>query len=388
MAFDLSKAAFGKTVMSNLDTVRKIPLNEISVNRENFYSIDNIDELAESIKMVGLLSPVNVVKIDSGYRLISGHRRFEAYRQLREDDNFKLSAENESKWDKIPAIVVSGLDDLTETMALITANSTARELTYAEKCKQEDILRRTLLAMRDAGKDIPKNLGQYIADQIGVSRNEVSRMHSVNTNLTPEHRAKLEAGELTAKEAYDLSRKPKEAQKAVSSAIDRSANFLDPAQEEVLNDFFDKNEHLLAAAALKYSGAHKSDYANGIKTFLSGFGESCFSFGYFGGSKEVQFMVYNSTPDFNLSYRDLYNRFCRYAIDRLREIDCKGAVEGWKDGVASENGLYVCKMKFNPDASETVRVLYRKNGEWRLTSSATSVVDSSVNIVGWIRLPD
>ena len=80
MAFDMSKAAFGKPA-SNLDKVQKIPLGFIKSNEQNFYSIEGIDELADSIAMVGLLEPVRVVRISSSptqpyqYKLISGHRR-------------------------------------------------------------------------------------------------------------------------------------------------------------------------------------------------------------------------------------------------------------------------------------------------------------------------
>lgn len=383
MAFDLSKAAFGKATVSKLDTSRKIPIDEIFANDDNFYSITGIEELAESIKMVGLLSPVNVVKTDAGYKLISGHRRLAAFKLLRGGDDADASS-----YDRIPAIVVSGLDDLTETMALITANSTARELTYADKCKQEDMLRKTLLAMRDAGRDIPKNLGQYIADQIGVSRNEVSRMHSINTNLAPEHRARLEAGELTAKDAYDLSRQSQETQKAAEKDSATSSKLLDPAQKRILNDFFDEKKHVLASAALRYSGGLKSDPVNGIRILLYGAGGKSFDWGYAGEKASVLFWGFGDGPDFKLSYRDLYNEFCQYAVLQLREPCDKSAVVEWNEGLATENGAYVCRMKFAPEAKEVVRVLYRKNSAWSLNASATSIIDIGIIIEGWIKLPD
>ena len=167
MAFDMSKAAFGKASASNLDKVQRIPLGFIKSNEQNFYSIEGIDELADSIAMVGLLEPVRVVRIPSSptqpyrYKLISGHRRFWAFMRLcdRKEEGYL-------QYEEIPALVMEDMDDLTETFALITANSTARELTYAEKLKQEQLLRETLTAMKEAGKPVPKNLGQYIADQL------------------------------------------------------------------------------------------------------------------------------------------------------------------------------------------------------------------------------
>ena len=205
----MSKAAFGKAAAIP-DKVQHIKLAMIDRNEGNFYSIEGIEELADSIRTVGLMDPVRVVPIEGGkgqrYKLISGHRRLEAYWHLLRE----CAAGN---WETIPALVMEDMDDLTETFALITANSTARELTYAEKLKQEQLLRETLTAMRDAGKPVPKNLGQYIADQIGTSRNEVSRMHSINENLIPEAREQVDKGEMTAQRAYELSRKPEQEQR-------------------------------------------------------------------------------------------------------------------------------------------------------------------------------
>ena len=40
MAFDLSKAAYGKASVSNLDKIKMIPLDQIQGNQQNFYSIE------------------------------------------------------------------------------------------------------------------------------------------------------------------------------------------------------------------------------------------------------------------------------------------------------------------------------------------------------------
>ena len=231
MAFDMSKAAFGKA--TNLEKVRRIPLGLIKSNEQNFYSIEGIEELADSIAMVGLLEPVRVVAIPHSptqpyeYKLISGHRRFRAFMVL-----YSRKEEGYLQYAEIPALVMEDMDDLTETFALITANATAREISYAEKLKQEQLLRETLTAMKEAGQNIPKNLGQYIADQIGTSRNEVSRMHSINQNLIPEAREKVDRGEMTAQQAYELSRKPEQEQRE-TVGTSKPQRFTEIDQEEI-----------------------------------------------------------------------------------------------------------------------------------------------------------
>ena len=55
---------------------REIPLDEIEENEANAYAQTDIDELAESIKVVGLQQPLVVwPKPEGGYLLIAGHRR-------------------------------------------------------------------------------------------------------------------------------------------------------------------------------------------------------------------------------------------------------------------------------------------------------------------------
>lgn len=212
MAFDINKAGFGKAQNSKLDSNVLIPLSAITKNEKNFYSMSEIEKLQESIQAVGLLSPITVVQTGpSQYRIISGHRRYTAYHAL---------AEIDQKYSTIPARIVEKFDDIEETMALIFANSTQRVLTLEEKLQQEQMMRDSIKALKAAGEDTPKNIGQYIANYLGTSRNEVSRMHSINENLIPEAREKIAAGEMNASTAYQLSRKDPVAQRA---AIDETA---------------------------------------------------------------------------------------------------------------------------------------------------------------------
>lgn len=396
MAFDLSKAAFGKSTVSNLDKIKMIPLEKVMANPDNFYSIDGIAELADSIEMVGLLSPISVVPEATGYKLISGHRRFQAYRYLQKND---------SKYNSIPAIMISGLDDLTETVALITANSTTRELTYAEKCQQEKVLRDTLMAMKSIGVEIPRNLGQYIADQLGVSRNEVSRMHSVNENLSEEGKAKLEAGELTAQQAYEMSRKPKVDQQAAPGKTQSTE--LDEAQREGLDKFFDLYGYKLAVDAFRYNGGLKSDAVNGLKFGLRASGGGYNHIGWIGCAKNVVLKSYNGDFEtFSISYTDLYNELARYAIDRLKydaadnfadilaPVEDGGSSEAsstteWHTGTPENDGQYVCRMRWTPETETlTARVMYLTDGEWTLNGSKTMSVADVVEIVDWIKLPE
>ena len=210
MAFDLGRAGFGKAGVSKLDTNIMIPIGCIEHNQKNFYGLRGIETLAESMKVSGLIQPIAVVQTGPGkYRCISGHRR--------------LAAAESLDWVDIPARILESLDDVGETLALVLANSTQRELTGAERLKGEETLRASLMALKDSGQEIPKNLSEYMAKKLGTSRNEVSRMHSINENLIPEARAELDAGMLNMSTAYQMSRKSEDEQRAILAAADEWA---------------------------------------------------------------------------------------------------------------------------------------------------------------------
>ena len=85
----LKQAAPGVPV-SKSDTgemrVEQLPLAEIEENENNSYAQNDIDELAESIKVIGLQQPLVVRrKAEGGYLLLAGHRRRNALALRRSD---------------------------------------------------------------------------------------------------------------------------------------------------------------------------------------------------------------------------------------------------------------------------------------------------------------
>lgn len=394
MAFDLSKAGFGKESVSKLDKIKRIPLNSICTNTQNFYSIKGIDELADSIQMVGLLNPVTVVKDASGrYRLVSGHRRFEAYRKLREDAQF--SGDDNSEWNAIPAIVLQDMDELTESLALVTANSTARELTYDEKLQQEKVLRETLLAMKTAGKDVPKNLGQYIADQIGVSRNEVSRMHSVNENLIPEAREKVAAGEMTAQQAYELSRKPKEAQRASSYVQELVAAYQQKAaaEKDLLDRFVEIHGGAMAYTATRLLSGERFESIKLLGERYRNHGGNSGGVSYTSSAKGVSLGSSDARPH---SWTAVWDAVAMYAMKRLgkqyveeRSPKCSEAIpSAWETGTPEKNGSCVCVLNFSPTARPIRKIMYWIDGEWCVVNSTASAIHSECTVMGWLPLPE
>lgn len=386
MAFSLTGTAYGQSAVSNLDKIKQIPLENIASNTQNFYSMDKIAELADSIRMVGLMHPINVVADGDRYRVVSGHRRMAAYQLLNEEDP-------SGKWCRIPGIVMRNMGDLEETLALVIANASSRELTYADKLQQERVLRETLLAMKAAGTEIPKNLGQYIADQIGVSRNEVSRMHSVNENLIPEARAKVDAGEMTAQQAYELSRKPEAEQK--SEFVD---NVLSSWQEEAherrrnLALFVRDLARGLSRSALSEAPTERYESILKLQKEWKGRGGGSFEMDYFATGKGVRVSSRGYTNERLYTYTEVWDALAIHAICKLAEDPApttNASSTGWQKGTPERDGEYACRYRSTPDGIVLRKILHWYNGCWNVFKVDDGCpIHDGAEVVGWILLPD
>ncbi len=92
----------------SINSLIEIKLTEIKVNpnqpRKSF-SKETISELAETIKLHGIIQPIVVKKTDDGYELVSGERRFRASK--------------EAGFHKIPAIIKNYSDKESLEIAII-----------------------------------------------------------------------------------------------------------------------------------------------------------------------------------------------------------------------------------------------------------------------------
>lgn len=123
--------------------IRLINLKLIKERKEgNFFEQSNIGSLKESIRACGLIDPIQLLKLEEGYQIIAGHRRFTAYSQLYEKDN--------DLYKTIPAIVYQLTDKKelnleisenkdfvwitkdTEERIYEDSNLESRQLTYSE----------------------------------------------------------------------------------------------------------------------------------------------------------------------------------------------------------------------------------------------------------------
>lgn len=205
--FDLA-ALMGNA--TNLDTpeivTQQIPLAQIETNDRNFYNVEDVTELAESIELIGLKQPLVVLEVDdSHYRLIAGHRRYKALTELGRES--------------APCVVQRNLTETQEQLALILTNSTARELTYYEKYQQAQRLKELFIKRREEGAELPGRIRDMVAEAMQESASNIARMEAIDKHLVGEWKRALKKGHINASTAYELSKLDKEAQKKLKEAL-------------------------------------------------------------------------------------------------------------------------------------------------------------------------
>ena len=196
--------------VSNLDTpeivTQQIPLSQIETNDRNFYEVEDVTELKESIELIGLKQPLVVLEVDdTHYRLIAGHRRYKALTELGRES--------------APCVVQRNLTETQEQLALILTNSTVRELTYLEKAEQAVRLKRLFIKRREEGAELPGRIRDMVAEAMQESASNIARMEAIDKHLSSGWKKSLKQNKINASTAYELSKLGKEAQEMLRDAL-------------------------------------------------------------------------------------------------------------------------------------------------------------------------
>lgn len=183
--------------------ITPIPLGMIDTNWKNFYSVDFQEvDLAESIKISGLLTPLGVVAGPGGrWKLISGHRRYRALRYLRDTE-----PDGRERWDTVPCVVYPSPEDADrEELMLIHANA-QRIKNGSEIAKEAEKTLQILTRMKERGVELPGRMRDRVAEALQVSSARLARLDAIKKNLTyPGWVRAWEKQEINEAVAYRLS---------------------------------------------------------------------------------------------------------------------------------------------------------------------------------------
>lgn len=192
--------------------VVQIPLSQLIVNEHNFFTVEDVQELADHIALHGLFDPLTVCAAGEGkYRIVAGHRRRKALELLGRKD--------------APCIVKSYDGEDSEMVALIQSNLTSRELTYYEKMEAVIRLEKALRSMKERGIELPGRLRDHLAEQTNESASAVHRMQYIHKNLSPALLDALRREQIGESVADELAHSPQKVQTEFEQRLARGETF-------------------------------------------------------------------------------------------------------------------------------------------------------------------
>ncbi len=151
--------------------IREIPVNDIVPNRlqpRHRFDPDRLAELAASIKQHGVVQPVIVRKVDGGYELVVGERRWRAARQ-------------------------AGLATIPAVVKDVSSDGEVMAVALVENLQREDL---NPLEEASAYQYLVQELGltqEEVAERVGRSRSQVANTLRL-LNLDPEIQEEIQAG--------------------------------------------------------------------------------------------------------------------------------------------------------------------------------------------------
>lgn len=213
--------------------LKVIPLNvrDLIPSSDNFYSVDNIAELKNSIEMFGVLQNLTVKPLEGGkYEIIAGHRRHAACVELVE--------EGKTDYEYVPCGIQGERDEIKERILLIMTNSTTRELSDWEKMKQAEELNKyfSILKKRD---NLTGRVRDLVAEALNTSSTQIARLNAISKNLMPELADEFKEGRLGVSTAYELSGLTEDAQHEAAAELQEKGGLS-------LNDVRDKKQETTA----------------------------------------------------------------------------------------------------------------------------------------------
>lgn len=191
--------------------IEYIPIGQIEADPGNFYDLPKLEELANSISIIGLQEPVVVRPVEDGrYRIISGHRRTAALRILIDRGEHD---------DKVMCIVERQQESEALTrLKLIMGNSENRVLTSAEQARQVEETQQLIYQLKEEGFDFSGRVRDYVSDICKISTGKIARLNVIRNQLIPNFMKLWEAGAINDSVAYILAGQVPKRQKAVWSA--------------------------------------------------------------------------------------------------------------------------------------------------------------------------
>ena len=175
-------------------------IDDLIPSKDNFYSVEDVQDLKQSIELLGILQPLLVTKENDKWRIIAGHRRRLAIMQLVD--------EGKERFRNVPIMVKQTKNAILDRLALIMTNR-FREKTDWEKMT-ESIETEKLVQELKEQMDIPGRTRDLLAEIIETSPAQLGRYKAIYNNLTAELMEEFKAGKIGVSVIYEISQLEKE----------------------------------------------------------------------------------------------------------------------------------------------------------------------------------
>lgn len=220
MGFDIKNILNAATAGAATETIEKdfeeirLDYEKIVVTGQNKYSMDEIEELAAGIEMVGgLHEPLILGRVNGEYWLASGHRRRAAIEMLVQGgaDRFR--------------VVNCRYKDMTETefrLHVLIGNTFNRHYTDYDKMMEAEEWKKALKAAQKEKLLILEHgerVRDYVARIMGTSAAVVGDYNRINKNATPEIKEQFKDGVIGVTAAAAASQLPENEQKEIAERV-------------------------------------------------------------------------------------------------------------------------------------------------------------------------
>lgn len=207
MAFDITSVL--KDV-PELDTRREqieyIRLDLIDGDSGNFYSLSEIESLANNIATIGLQQPLRLRKNpteEGRYLTVSGHRRREALNLLVKEDP--------ERWTEVACIVQrDSVSPAMQQLRLIFANSDTRKMSSADISEQAVQVEKLLYQLKEEGHEFPGRMRDHVAQVVQVSKSKLARLKVIREGLSEHWLPHYKNDTIVESVAYALAQLSKE----------------------------------------------------------------------------------------------------------------------------------------------------------------------------------
>ena len=206
----------GAVVSNTLsDSIKMIQITELHDSPDNFFDINRVEELAEAILAQGGVKENLIVRpMESGYEIISGHRRKAAVQYLID--------KGEDVSHKLPCLVQE-FNDTDKMMNLIMMNVSQRVLSDAEMFESYKRLKEIFEEKKALGEKFGR-MRERIAEILNVSAAQIGKIENIKKNAVSEIIEAVESGDLSIHTANEVAKLDEEKQRELIDSTDDIKN--------------------------------------------------------------------------------------------------------------------------------------------------------------------